>query len=64
MWLLIVHFTLSHFYPFLDYVYDTLAIELEHNFSLPDWTKGYFPGGKFQVRKQKYGVADPGSVPF
>lgn len=32
----------------LDYVYDTLAIESEHNFSLPDWTKGYFPGGKFQ----------------
>ncbi len=32
-----------------DYVYDTLAIESERNLSLPDWTKGYFPGGKFEV---------------
>ena len=28
----------------LDYVYDTLLIENIYNKTLPDWTKGYFPG--------------------
>lgn len=32
----------------LDYVYDTLSIEAQNNLSLPDWTSGYFPGGKFK----------------
>lgn len=32
----------------LDYVYDTLLIENANNLTLPQWTNGYFPNGKFK----------------
>lgn len=32
----------------LDYVYDTLFIEDANGLTLPNWTHGYFPDGKFK----------------
>jgi len=32
----------------LDYIFDTLLIEDLYNMTLPSWTVGYYPGGKFK----------------
>ena len=41
----------------LDYVYDTLLIESENNFTLPAWTRSVFPGQQFkQLRDLSFTV--------
>jgi len=32
----------------LDWIYDTLLVEMIYNKTLPSWTKSVFPGGKFE----------------